>query len=742
MSFQSWLQNLRSALAPRRGRCRHERRGPLQAKVQSPKLEVLEDRSLLSFSPAVSYPVGGRPIAPWVQDQPMVTADFNNDTVLDLAVANYGGNSRVSVLLGNGDGSFQPAVNAGTGTVPLSLAVGDFDGDGNSDLATANAYDVSVLLGRGDGTFRTLQSFRFSDGEYPQAVAVGDFNGDGLLDLGVTSNTYYDYYGGPCYATVLLGHGDGSFSGPNITPLDEGYHFAAVAADLNGDSIDDLVTVNANRNQVNVLFGDSSGLLRAPSSFTTGNYPRSVAAGDLDGDGDTDLVTGNFYSDKVSVLLGNGAGGFSAAVSYPSGWYPAAVVLGDFTGDGNIDVATVNYYDDNLSVLPGRGDGTFSPWINFAVGSHPNGVAAGDFNGDGWLDVATSNNDGADVSVLINDQSWSSSPPPSIRVSDMTVTEPETGTWTVGFNVTLSYASDVDVTVHYATADITATAGSDYVAASGDLIIPAGQTIRAFAVLINGDRFAEPTETFAINLSAPKNATIGDAQAICTIVNTAPRVTINEVTVTEGNAGSVNATFTVSLSFAYDKAVTVHYATADGSATAGSDYTAVSGEVTFAPGETTKTITVAVTGDRTFEPDETFSVYLSASGASVYGQGVATIKDDEPRIRISDVARKEGHANTTVFTFTVTLAAAYDQPVTVNYATADGTATVGDNDYVATSGTLTFAPGETTKTITVVVKGDKKKESNETFFVNLSDPSSNALISDAQGIGTILDDDR
>ena len=163
---------------------------------------------------------------PWVQNQPVVTADFNNDTVLDLAVGNYhNGSSTVSVLLGNADGTFQPALNSATGVVPLSLAVGDFNADGKLDLATANAYDVSVLLGNGDGTFQAPASISFGDSDYPQSVAVGDFNGDGKLDLGVTSNTPYYYYLDYGYANVLLGNGDGSFSGPNITALGYGHHY-------------------------------------------------------------------------------------------------------------------------------------------------------------------------------------------------------------------------------------------------------------------------------------------------------------------------------------------------------------------------------------------------------------------------------------------------------------------------------------------------------------------------------------
>ena len=199
----------------------------------------------------------------------------------------------------------------------------------------------------------------------------------------------------------------------------------------------------------------------------------------------------------------------------------------------------------------------------------------------------------------------------------------------------------------------------------------------------------------------------------------------------------------MTLSTASSEPVTVAFATANGTATAGSDYQAASGTVTFAPGETTKTVTVLVNGDRVGEPNETFLVNLSgATGGAVIidGQGVGTIVDDEPRISIGDVARKEGNSGTTLFVFTVTLSAASDVPVTVNFATANGTAKAGE-DYDAQSGTLTFAPGETSKTITIVVRGDKKREADETFFVNLSGASA-ALILDGRGLGTILDDDR
>src|SRR5262249_14368468 len=160
----------------------------------------------------------------------------------------------------------------------------------------------------------------------------------------------------------------------------------------------------------------------------------------------------------------------------------------------------------------------------------------------------------------------------------------------------------------------------------------------------------------------------------------------------------------------------VTYATGNGTAVAGSDYQAASDTMTFASGETSKTISVPVNGDRLGEPNETFVVNLTQATNAVVvdGQGVGTIVDDEPRVSITDVSKKEGKKTlTTVFPFTVMLSAAYDQPVTMSFQTVNGTAMTSDNDYVGKAGTLTFAPGETTKTITIEVKGDNKKEANE-----------------------------
>jgi hypothetical protein len=380
--------------------------------------------------------------------------------------------------------------------------------------------------------------------------------------------------------------------------------------------------------------------------------------------------------------LGKGDGTFD-----PDSWYrqfvtgldPRAVAVGDFTGDSIPDLVTAG---QTVDVLRGHGDGWFDdPRSQSANGIMHTGVSVADFNGDGNLDAVTADADTGTVSLMLGNGDG------TLRYA---------GAFAAGLSPAAVAVGDfngdgrLDVAV--------ANAGSNTVSA-----------------LLNEDGVPLP-----------------------------PSLRINDVTVTEGNTGAVAATFTVTLSAASTQTVSVAYATGNGTATAGSDYQAASGTLIFAPGETRKTIIVPVIGDRLPEPNETCFVNLSSPTNAVIaeGQGVGTIVDDEPLISISDVTRSEGRKNqTTLFTFTVTLSAAYDQPVTVSFRTADGTATTGDNDYVARTGTLTFAPGETTKTITIEVKGDTKREADETFFLELFDNSSNALVTKKRGTGMILNDD-
>jgi large repetitive protein len=340
---------------------------------------------------------------------------------------------------------------------------------------------------------------------------------------------------------------------------------------------------------------------------------------------------------------------------------------------------------------------------------------------------------------------------PRITLSDVTVTEGDNGTISAVFTAYLSKSVDASVTVDYSTMNLSAVAGLDYYATSGTITFAPGQTVQTVTVAVMGDAIDEYNENFSVKLTnASANAfmTWGDSPGVtygyATILDDdepSVSVSITSASVVEGNSGTQWLLFSVNLSASSVQSVSVSYMTLDDTAIAGSDYTAVAGTVSFAPGETSKTIAVAVVGDRSPEPTETLTVKLDGANNAFLANalGLGTILDDEPRISISDGGKLEGRGGKGSMVFTVSLSTAYDVPVTVYFATADGIAKAGE-DYAATSGTLTFAPGETTKTIAVEVYGDRKKETNETLFLNLSS-ATNASVLDDLGIGTIFDDD-
>ena len=223
---------------------------------------------------------------------------------------------------------------------------------------------------------------------------------------------------------------------------------------------------------------------------------------------------------------------------------------------------------------------------------------------------------------------------------------------------------------------------------------------------------------------------------------TTPAFSINDVSIAEGNSGTSNAVFTVTLANPNVGTATVNYATANGTATAPADYTTTSGTLTFAPGVTTQTISVPIIGDTNVEANETFTVTLSGATNATIARATGTgtiVNDDLPSLSINSGSVNEGNSGTTNANFTVTLSQASPLTVTVDFATADGTATA-PSDYTSTSGTVTFAPGQTTRPITIPVIGDTVVEPDETFTVNLSNPV-NATISQTPGTGTIVNDD-
>lgn len=336
-----------------------------------------------------------------------------------------------------------------------------------------------------------------------------------------------------------------------------------------------------------------------------------------------------------------------------------------------------------------------------------------------------------------------------LAIADTTLLEGDAGTVTAVFTVTLAPTSTQSITVDYATADGTATAGSDYQTTSGVLTFDPGESTHVINVLVNGDTDDEPNETFFVHLSNA-NADLLDGEGVGTIVDDdgLPSLTINDVTVNEGNTGSTNALFTVTLSPAAAQTVTVDFATANGTASAGSDYTTANGTLTFTPGVVTQTISVPILGDTVDEGvSEAFSVLLSnASNATlVDNTAQATIQDDDiATLSLSYTPPiLEGDAGSQMMTFTVTLSLPTSFPVTVDYYTQSGVggtfATPGV-DYEETSGTLTFNAGQTTQSFTVTVYGDLEEEPDENFTVRLINADPVSIYASAAS-GLIEDDD-
>jgi Bacterial Ig-like domain (group 3)/FG-GAP-like repeat/FG-GAP repeat len=310
----------------------------------------------------------------------VVTADFNGDGHDDVAVLNYA-DSSITVLLGNGDGTFNAAPVTYTGSGPAGLVVGDWNGDGKPDLATTNdAVDtVSVLLGNGDGTF-TATVASPATGLAPSGLATGDFNGDGNADLAVSN------YGADT-VTILLGHGDGSFSAAAVNPATGHSPSDITIADFNGDGKADAAVTNFSGQTVTILLGNGDGTFTA-STAPAGSEPYLLVSGDFNGDGKPDLAISNYLSASLSILLGNGDGTFTAAPSPATGTRPFAMAIADLNQDGKTDIAVANYASNHLTLLLGNGDGTFTASSTVPVtGNEPIAIAAADLNGDGTPDL-------------------------------------------------------------------------------------------------------------------------------------------------------------------------------------------------------------------------------------------------------------------------------------------------------------------------------------------------------------------
>ena len=324
-----------------------------------------------------------------------------------------------------------------------------------------------------------------------------------------------------------------------------------------------------------------------------------------------------------------------------------------------------------------------------------------------------------------------------LSVADAEASEEEDAT--LDFAVTLDPAADAAVTVDYATSDGTATAGADYTGTSGTLTFLAGETAKTVSVPIIDDAVDDGGETLTLTLSQAAGANVGTAAATGIIRDDdSNRLSVADAEASEEEDATLD--FAVTLDPAADAAVTVDYATSDGTATAGADYTGTSGTLTFLAGETAKTVSVPIVDDAVDDGGETLTLTLANAAGAEIGAAAATgiIRDDDSnRLSVADAEASEEEDAT--LDFAVTLDPAADAAVTVDYATSDGTATAGA-DYTGTSGTLTFLAGETAKTVSVPIIDDAVDDGGETLTLTLSQ-AAGANVGTAAATGIIRDDD-
>ena len=648
------------------------------------------------------------------------TGDTSGTQSVDYATSNNTATAGSDYTATSGTLTFNPGVAALDFTIPILNDTTD-EPDELINLTLSNPTN-GAALGTSSATLEIADddapptpqfaffapTYAVGEGVINATISVvrsGDTSGTQTIDYATSNNTAT---AGSDY-TVTSGT-------LTFNPGDTGVNFTIPILDDATDETNELINLTLS----NPTNGATLGLSSATLELFDDDAPPAITIGDLalaEGNGGTTNFVFN-----VSIPV---ASSFAITVDYTTA-DGTATAGSDYTAA--VGTATIPAGSTSTTItVPVTGELLFETDETFTVHlTNPANATIADPQATG---------------TILNDDAA-----PSITINDVPLNEGDAGTTPFNFTATLSNPSATIITVDYATVNGTATAGSDFTAASGTITFTPGMTTAPVTVNVAGDTLSEPNETFTIALTNPTGgATILDAEGLGTIVNDdgVPAILIGDLAQSEGNGGATLFTFTVTLSEPSASPVTVDFATADGTATAGADYTATSGTLTFIPGDTSETITVTIAGDTLAEGTETFNVNLTNATNAAIGdaQATGTITNDDvaPMLLINDLALAEGNGGTTSFVFTVTLSAPSSATVTVDFATANGTATAG-TDYTPVSGTLTFLPGDTSETITVLVAGDTVSEADETFFVNLAN-ATNATIADAQGLGTITNDD-
>jgi hypothetical protein len=330
--------------------------------------------------------------------QAVAVADFNHDGKLDVAAAAYY-TGQVAVMLGRGDGTFEPAVYY---TIDSSLesvawvAASDFRGDGNVDLAVADrlGQNISILLGNGDGTFQS--PVQYPTTQFPTFVAVGDFNNDGKPDLIVADGQY---------VSVLLGNGDGTFQPPKDNSIFSPAGLIPLAVgNFNHDGNLDAAVLGLGSLQLGILLGNGDGTFREGTKYAVGGFSNSIIVGDFNGDHKPDLAVTNGTGNQIYILLGKGDGTFQSEPPFFANG-PGAINTADVNGDGKLDllfIASLPNNPNQFTVMLGNGDGTFQAPVYYPSFVMATNIGVGDFNGDHKPDVAIADWDGNAVGVLLN----------------------------------------------------------------------------------------------------------------------------------------------------------------------------------------------------------------------------------------------------------------------------------------------------------------------------------------------------
>jgi hypothetical protein len=726
-----------------------------------------------------------------------ITILVNGDTLDELDetfFVNLHNATGATISDNRGDGTIRDDDSGSTPSLSINNATVTEGASGTASavftvsISGASGQTVTVEFSTANGAAVAPSDYQaqsgtltFAPGDTSETITIL-VNGDTIDEL---DETFLVNLASATNATIGDGQGVGTIRDDDPAPTPVISINNATVFEGTAGTVDAVFTVSlsqASDQTVTVQFSTADGSASAPSDYQSRSGTITFAAGDTSEtvtvavNGDTiDELDETFLVNLTSATnatIGDGQGVGTIRDDDPAS--SVTIAIGDtavIEGDSGaiaamFTVSLSTSSTNTVTVQFATADGTATAPSDYLSQSGTLTFAPGDTSKTVFVSVNGDTLSEADetfrvnlsnaVNATIADNQGTGTirdddpaAPPTISISDVTVTEGNNGTTSTAFVVSLSSASGQTVTVDFATADGSAVAPSDYLSRGGTLTFVPGDTSETIIVSVNGDTTDESTENFFVNLSNAANASINDGQAAGTITDDdpagTPALSINDITAVEGNSGTTNMVFTVSLSAASGETVTVNFSTADGSAQAGSDYQARSGTLTFAVGDTSETISVPIVGDTADESNETFTINLSsASNATIAdGQGVGTITDDDGQsassISIGDVSVVEGDSGTANAIFTVTLSAASTQNVTVNFATADGSA-LAPSDYFSQSGTLMFAPGDTTETITIVVQGDTLDENNESFFVNLGG-AVGAVIADGQGVGTIIDND-